>query len=350
MSTSKNKKSSPERPETGFNADNSDPALAHEASSNPEGAELAPVPVAVETVSSKELLIQAIAIDTLVERVNLIKEAMKRCMVEGQHHGTIPGTRKPSLWKPGAELICTLFQLGTRYPKQSMLIERENGHFLFTLTCELFHIPTGRVVGEGVGAASTMEYRFRVQTEDRYTDHGQPIKAKYTPYDFYNTVLKIAKKRAMVDAVLTASGASEIFTQDTEDNPELFRETELDHGRQALARPARASSAPATPASQTPPPVRAPQTQTVTGVVERAWPNDYQGKRYYFAKVNGQQLQTTDQNLGEELLHATGQEIRAVVEPSPKPGKFYVKSFDYAEEKGTENQVERELITDEVVA
>jgi hypothetical protein len=140
---------------------------------------------------------EAVPLDTLIERVNLLKELMKRCMVEGQHHGTIPGTKKPSLWKPGAELICTLFQLGARYPKNSMLIERENGHFLFTLTCELFHIPTGRVVGEGVGAGSTMEYRFRIQTEDRYSDHGQPIKAKYTPFDFYNTVLKMAKKRCL---------------------------------------------------------------------------------------------------------------------------------------------------------
>ena len=89
---------------------------------------------------------EALPIDTLVERVNLLKELMKRCMVEGQHHGTIPGTKKPSLWKPGAELICTLLQLGTRYPKHAMRIQRENGHFLFTLTCELFRIPTGRDV------------------------------------------------------------------------------------------------------------------------------------------------------------------------------------------------------------
>jgi hypothetical protein len=350
MSTSKTRKSSPERPESGPTAGNSDPAPAHEAAATTtEGAELAPVDVALEATSPHGLMVQAIAIDTLVERVNLIKEAMKRCMVEGQHHGTIPGTKKPSLWKPGAELICTLFQLGTRYPKESMLIERENGHFLFTLTCELFHIPSGRVVGEGVGAASTMEYRFRIQTEDRYTDHGQPIKAKYTPYDFYNTVLKIAKKRAMVDAVLTASGASEIFTQDTEDNPELFRETEVEHGRHTLSRPQRAATpAPVSSTPQNQPAAKAPQT--ITGVVERAWPNDYQGKRYYFAKVNGQQLQTTDQNLGEELLHATGQEVRAVVEPSPKPGKFYVKSFDYVEDKGIEDKPEREFITDEVVA
>ena len=182
---------------------------------------------------------EAIPIDTLVERVNLLKELMKRCMVEGQHHGTIPGTKKPSLWKPGAELICTLFQLGARYPKHSMLIERENGHFVFTLTCELFHIPSGRVVGEGVGAAPTMEYRYRIQTEDRYGDHGQPIKAKYTPYDFYNTVLKIAKKRSLVDAVLTACGASEIWTQDTEDNPELYQEQDKHHppARQSLPKP-----------------------------------------------------------------------------------------------------------------
>ncbi len=37
------------------------------------------------------------------------------------------------------------------------------------------------------------------------------------PADNYNTVLKMAKKRALVDAVLTATAASDIFTQDLED-------------------------------------------------------------------------------------------------------------------------------------
>ncbi len=37
------------------------------------------------------------------------------------------------------------------------------------------------------------------------------------PADDYNTVLKMAKKRALVDAVLTATAASDIFTQDLED-------------------------------------------------------------------------------------------------------------------------------------
>jgi hypothetical protein len=37
--------------------------------------------------------------------------------------------------------------------------------------------------------------------------------------DVYNTVLKMAKKRAQVDATLTAVGASDLLTQDLEDLP-----------------------------------------------------------------------------------------------------------------------------------
>jgi hypothetical protein len=42
------------------------------------------------------------------------------------------------------------------------------------------------------------------------------------PADYYNTVLKMAKKRAHVDAILTATAASDIFTQDVEDMPEVI--------------------------------------------------------------------------------------------------------------------------------
>jgi hypothetical protein len=285
-------------------------------------------------------LIQPVTLDTLVERVTLIKEAMRRCMVEGQHYGTIPGTKKPSLWKPGAELICTLFQLGTRYPNHVNQVAREQGHFVFTLTCELFHIPSGRVIGEGVGACSTSEYRYRIQTEDRHTDQGQLIKAKYTPYDFYNTALKIGKKRAMVDAVLTVTGASEIFTQDTEDDPDKYRGEEPAartgnwHQKEAR-RPLPQRPSQPTKANKGSSNGKNHDTgvrEDIAGMIDRAWPNDYQGKRYYFAKVNGQQLQTTDQNLGERLLAAANRVVIATVEPAPnKPGKFYVKALDVPE-------------------
>jgi hypothetical protein len=37
------------------------------------------------------------------------------------------------------------------------------------------------------------------------------------PADYYNTCWKMAKKRALVDAVLTVTAASDIFTQDVEE-------------------------------------------------------------------------------------------------------------------------------------
>jgi len=43
------------------------------------------------------------------------------------------------------------------------------------------------------------------------------------PADYYNTCLKMAKKRALVDATLTTTAASDIFTQDIEDDPDLYR-------------------------------------------------------------------------------------------------------------------------------
>ncbi len=48
---------------------------------------------------------------------------------------------------------------------------------------------------------------------------GQEVGRKENPdiADTYNTVLKMAKKRAFVDASLTATAASDIFTQDVED-------------------------------------------------------------------------------------------------------------------------------------
>ena len=101
------------------------------------------------------------------------------------------------------------------------------------------------------------------------------------------------------------------------------------------SEPKQSESSPARPAATSngnDHPDKAPaatsEGQTLTGMVERAWPNDYQGKRYYFAKVNGQQLQTTDPEVGEALLAQSGKEIRATVDPSPKPGKWYLKSFE----------------------
>jgi hypothetical protein len=106
----------------------------------------------------------------------------------------------------------------------------------YQVRVELFTIG-GIFCGEGVGTASSAETKYQwrravcddeynATPEDRRRIAYKPGKNNsfYTiaqvrtePEDVDNTILKMAKKRALIDAVLTVTAASDIFTQDAED-------------------------------------------------------------------------------------------------------------------------------------
>jgi len=71
------------------------------------------------------------------------------------------------------------------------------------------------------------------------------------------------------------------------------------------------------------------QNQTLQGVVEQTWTSEFEGTTYYFATVNGRQVQTTDHEVGEDLQSTGGLEIVATVKPSGKPNKFLLEAFKY---------------------
>jgi len=79
----------------------------------------------------------------------------------------------------------------------------------------------------------------------------------------------------------------------------------------------------------------AKQTQTLQGVVEQTWTSEFEGTVYYFATINGRQVQTTNAELGEDLLEVAG-EIIATVKSSGKPNKFLLEAFEYREAATTE--------------
>jgi hypothetical protein len=208
--------------------------------------------------------------DRIVKQVGLIQEIMTSVMREGEHFGKIPGCGdKPTLLKPGAEKLCVTFRLAPSYIITEKIVP--NGHREYQVTCTLTHIPTGAVFGQGVGSASTMESKYRYRKSERVCpkcgkeaiitgkkEYGggficfkkkggcgekfreddkeitdQPTgKTEYEdPADYYNTILKMAKKRAHVDATLTCTAASDIFTQDVEDlPPHLLRKVENSTG------------------------------------------------------------------------------------------------------------------------
>lgn len=214
-----------------------------------------------ETIEAKQTaLMQAVTVDDLCRQVALIQTAMKQVMRDGTHFGKIPGCGdKPSLFKPGAEQLGVLFRLIAQFDVDVRPFE--NGHREYAVTCKLTN-PQGVLLGQGVGSCSTLESKYRWRNAERecpscgknaifkskkegegfycWAKKGgcgatfcaddvritaQSVGRVENPdiADVYNTVLKIAKKRAHVDAMLTTTAASDCFTQDIEDMPDYLR-------------------------------------------------------------------------------------------------------------------------------
>src|SRR3990167_7009919 len=208
------------------------------------------------------------------QQVNLIQEVMMEVMQgpskenpTGTHYGVIPGCAKPSLYKAGAEKLSMTFRLRPIIDNdRDVNIERlDNGHRDIRVYCHVFNMG-GIELATGVGSCSTMESKFRYRGGEKIPT-GQPVPKEYWNLkkeakfsealekigglgfgvakingqwevcemgekmenpdiaDSYNTVLKMAKKRAYIDGILSATAASDIFTQDVEDMPEVINAT-----------------------------------------------------------------------------------------------------------------------------
>jgi hypothetical protein len=176
------------------------------------------------------------------QRVDTIHRIMARLMKQDVHYGVIPGTKKPTLYKPGSEILLTAFRVAIE-PEITDLSTPEEIRYRIRAFGK--HVPTSLFMGAGVGECSSNEEKFlwraalskeefadTPEDQKRYKykkewDRGRPMvvkveQIKVPPADAANAVLKRAKKRAQVDFCLTAMAASEIFTQDVEDLPDGY--------------------------------------------------------------------------------------------------------------------------------
>ena len=112
---------------------------------------------------------------------------------------------KPSLYKSGAEKLTRLFNLTPRFEKIKEVEREDFVYYMFK--CTLYK--KDQIIGEGYGSCNSREKKHWNEN----------------PLANANTILKMAKKRAHVDAVLTGLGASNVFTQDLEDYEEETQET-----------------------------------------------------------------------------------------------------------------------------
>jgi hypothetical protein len=168
-------------------------------------------------------------------QVNLMQDVMAEVMRDGTHYGTIPGTKSKSLYKAGAEKLMATFRLAGD-PEVTDL--SKDGEIAYRVKVKLT-TASGQFIGAGIGECSSSEekYSWRLAVCDdefeeapenrrrvKYSKYQGRVEKKRqvrtNPADVANTILKMAKKRAQVDAVITATAASDIFTQDIEDLPE----------------------------------------------------------------------------------------------------------------------------------
>ncbi len=188
---------------------------------------------------------------------------MHDVMRDGVDYGNVPGVDKPSLAQPGAETLCNLFNLKAEliphfYPGDGVTAPAVR----YDVACNI-HAGSieGPIVGTGHGTCNSWEAKYRYRNAERicpkcnkptiikgkaeygggwicfakkggcgakFGDQDQAIVGQQVgqtenpdPHDLANTILKMAEKRAHVDATKRTTGASAIFTQDMEEQGAL---------------------------------------------------------------------------------------------------------------------------------
>lgn len=206
-------------------------------------------------------MMPAMSINQAVERYGAMTDFVGKIMREDVDFGTIPGTSKPTLLKPGAEKLTTFFGLIVRFETLEKMLdwtgESHNGEpfFFYEHKCLLYR--GDQLVGEGIGSCNSWEkrYRWRVASitcpscgkstvikgkkefgggwlcwakrggcSAKWEDGDAIIEKQErgvipneNPADLVNTISKMSQKRALVAATLITVNASEFFTQDIED-------------------------------------------------------------------------------------------------------------------------------------
>lgn len=228
----------------------------------------------------------ALSTAQVIERTKKIREVMEAVMKKDVHYGVIPGTAKPTIYQPGADVLNVTFRIA---PTVARVEDLSTGDEVrYRVVVRGTHQVSGELIAEGIGECSSNEEKYRWrravceeewqetptdQRREKWTKgSGKLYKVKQvrtSPADVANTVLKMAVKRAKIAMTLNATAASDVFAQDLEDLSDELREHLVDEGAAAPApvQPAQrksqqASSSPASaPASapeSVPPPAPAP--------------------------------------------------------------------------------------------
>ena len=203
------------------------------------------------------------------------------------HYGVIPGTKNPTLFKPGAEALLSAMALhaetGDECPPVVDVTGKDHDgepFIQFVRWCRISR-QTGPTMNDRIeiakltGSCNSWEPKYRYRDEQRacptcggphiikgkqeygggwicfkkkggcgakFSDSDPAIEKQTTGrianpdiLELQNTILKMADKRALIAATLVATGCSDIFTQDVEDMPATTRQAPAQNGGTPIA-------------------------------------------------------------------------------------------------------------------
>lgn len=206
-------------------------------------------------------LAPAADVTVILQAYQTKKDIIEKVLHKELDYGSIPGSTKPALLKPGAEKLANMFGLAPVFEDivtvEDWTGKDHNGEpfFYYRQKCKLYK--GERLMGSADGSCNSWEKKYRYRQAERVCPQcGKPaiIKgkaeygggwlcfkrkdgcgAKFNDNDpaiigqevgqvpnpdvaeQVNTILKMAQKRALVAATLIVTGASDYFTQDVDD-------------------------------------------------------------------------------------------------------------------------------------
>jgi hypothetical protein len=206
-------------------------------SSEPATGEL--VPLAVGRLSPTETR----------ERALWVREVTKAALVEGTDYGIFPGTDRPALLKPGAEMLLLAAGLGFATVRGSVDLDADGRRL------GVYYKTTVRrgdvIVAECEGYAGYDESRWfrsaedseKLEREYAKRDKRPPRPERFVEYRApWNTLVKMAQKRALVGATLNATAASGLFVVGDSDDDEIGPGSGAGRGSPPSTGPGRSSS------------------------------------------------------------------------------------------------------------
>lgn len=200
----------------------------------------------IETASTQ------LTVDQVINRLESVQELTRRAMIPNVDYGVIPGTgSKPTLLKAGAEKLCLLFRFAPKY--HTVKTMSADGHMTVDSTCQIMSLDE-TFLGEATAICTTRESKYAWRRAERqcprcgksaiikgkaeygggfvcfkkkngcgatFGDNDASIVSQQTGRvanedlpDSYNTVIRIAEKRAYLAAVRLVTGCSSIFDEE----------------------------------------------------------------------------------------------------------------------------------------